>query len=43
MISSKELADTVQNVSFEYIPKALVDLANDHGGKDNITVICVEL
>lgn len=43
MISSKELAHTIQEVSFEQIPKALVDLANEHGGRDNITVICIEL
>jgi len=43
MVSSQELMDVVKGVSFEQIPKALVDLANNHGGKDNITVICIEL
>lgn len=43
MVASQELMDVIKSVSFEQIPKALVDLANNHGGRDNITVICVEL
>lgn len=43
MVASQELMDVIKSVSFEQIPKALVDLANKHGGRDNITVICVEL
>lgn len=43
MVSSKEQEDIFKTVPFESIPKALVNLANDNGGKDNITIICIEL
>lgn len=43
MVSSQEQEDIFKTVPFESIPKALVNLANDNGGKDNITIICIEL
>jgi PPM family protein phosphatase len=43
MVSSKEQEDIFKRVPFEGIPKALVNLANENGGKDNITIICIEL
>ncbi len=43
MVSSKEVLEVFKRVDFDQIPKVLVDSANAHGGKDNITVVCVEL
>ncbi len=43
MVSSKEVLDVFKRVDFDQIPKVLVDSANAHGGRDNITVVCVEL
>jgi len=43
MVSSNEVLDVFKRVDFDQIPKVLVDSANAHGGKDNITVVCVEL
>jgi PPM family protein phosphatase len=41
MLDDKELLDVVRQNKFEDIPKRLVDIANERGGDDNITVICV--
>ena len=43
MVSSNEVLDVFKRVDFDQIPKVLVDSANAHGGRDNITVVCVEL
>ncbi len=43
MVSSKEFLDVFNRVDFDQIPKVLVDSANAQGGRDNITVVCVEL
>ncbi|OJV64735.1 MAG: hypothetical protein BGO41_14145 [Clostridiales bacterium 38-18] len=43
MVSSLELLELIQNTDFYLVPQAMVDLANHNGGKDNITVICIEL
>jgi Serine/threonine protein phosphatase len=43
MVTSHELLEIVNSRPFDEIPKTMVDSANNSGGKDNITVICVEL
>ncbi|HAS72582.1 MAG TPA: Stp1/IreP family PP2C-type Ser/Thr phosphatase [Clostridiales bacterium UBA8960] len=43
MVSSQELMDVIKSEPFDRIPKTLIDLANQKGGKDNITAVCVEL
>ena len=43
MVTSQEILNVFQNVSFESIPEKLVEMANAQGGKDNITVLCIEL
>ena len=43
MVSSLELLELIQNTDLNSVPQAMVDLANHNGGKDNITVICIEL
>lgn len=43
MVSSQELMTIVRSVPLDDVPKALIDLANQYGGKDNITAVCVEL
>jgi len=43
MVSSNEVLDVFKRIDFDQIPKVLVDSANAHGGRDNITVVCVEL
>ena len=42
MLDDKELLDVVRNTKFEDTPKKLIDLANERGGDDNITVIVVQ-
>jgi PPM family protein phosphatase len=42
MIEDRELLDIVRRSDFEEIPKKLVELANERGGDDNITVIVVQ-
>jgi serine/threonine protein phosphatase PrpC len=42
MIEDRELLELVRQSTFEEIPKKLVDLANERGGDDNITVIVVQ-
>ena len=41
MVSEKEIFNMV-NKNFEMAPKELVDLANENGGFDNITVITIK-
>ncbi len=42
MLEDKELLEVVRNHKLEDMPKRLVDLANERGGDDNITVIVVQ-
>jgi serine/threonine protein phosphatase PrpC len=39
----RELVEVVSRHSFSTLPQALVDLANQRGGKDNITALCVRV
>ncbi len=43
MLEDKELLDVVRKTPFEDTPKKLIELANDRGGDDNITVIVVKV
>jgi protein phosphatase len=43
MIDDKELHDVVHSNKLEDVPKKLIDLANERGGDDNITVIVVQV
>lgn len=43
MVEDKELHDAVRNNALEDAPKRLIDLANERGGDDNITVIVVQI
>jgi protein phosphatase len=42
MLEDKEMLEVVQGARIEEIPKRLVELANERGGDDNITVIVVQ-
>lgn len=42
MVEDEELRDIVRGTSLEETPKKLVELANERGGDDNITVIVVQ-
>jgi protein phosphatase len=42
MVDDKELLDISRRTRIEEMPKALIDLANERGGDDNITVIVVQ-
>jgi len=42
MMEDRELLEVVRKTPFEEIPKKLVELANERGGDDNITVIVVQ-
>ena len=43
MLEDRELLEVVQkNKTLEDIPKRLIEMANDRGGDDNITVIVVQ-
>jgi protein phosphatase len=42
MLEDRELLETVRKTKLPDIPKKLVDMANDRGGDDNITVIVVQ-
>ena len=43
-VSKKEMIDTLKNErTIEEKATSLINLANDHGGEDNITLIIVEL
>jgi protein phosphatase len=41
MIEDRELLEIMQQLPLEEVPKRLVDLANERGGDDNITVVVV--
>jgi len=41
MVEDDEIREVVVNTSFENAPQKLIDLANERGGDDNITVILV--
>jgi PPM family protein phosphatase len=43
LVQDPELAKKLAQPSIEQVPAALVELANDRGGDDNITVICLEV
>lgn len=42
MVSNEEILKLIVNEAFDRLPNQLVSLANKMGGKDNITVVCVE-
>jgi PPM family protein phosphatase len=42
MLEDRELLEVIQNAGAEQAPQKLVDLANERGGDDNITVIVVQ-
>jgi protein phosphatase len=42
MVEDEELRDIVRGTALEETPKKLVELANERGGDDNITVIVVQ-
>jgi serine/threonine protein phosphatase PrpC len=42
LVEDKEMLDIVRRTKLEELPKTLVEMANDRGGDDNITVICVQ-
>ena len=42
MIEDREMLEVVQRAELEDVPKKLVELANERGGDDNITVIVVQ-
>lgn len=41
MIEDHEILEVIERWPFEEVPQRLIDLANDRGGDDNITVIAV--
>jgi protein phosphatase len=41
LVEDTEILAAAQGTEFERIPQVLVDLANERGGDDNITVVCV--
>ncbi len=43
MVPSNEILKVFNEESFETIPEKLVAMANQNGGKDNITVVCIEI
>ncbi|MFL5319129.1 MAG: Stp1/IreP family PP2C-type Ser/Thr phosphatase [Myxococcaceae bacterium] len=43
MVEDKELQEAVKNNQLEDAPKKLIELANERGGDDNITVIVVNI
>jgi PPM family protein phosphatase len=43
MVEDKELRELVRNHPLQELPRRLVDLANERGGDDNITVIVVRI
>jgi protein phosphatase len=43
LVEEKEILEAVRRPTFDEIPKALIDLANERGGDDNITVVCVRV
>jgi protein phosphatase len=43
LVEDREMLELVRGNAFEEVPKKLVELANDRGGDDNITVILVKV
>jgi PPM family protein phosphatase len=43
MLEDKEMLEVVRSTKIEEVPQRLVDLANERGGDDNITVIIVQI
>ena len=43
LVDDRTMRDTVRSMPLEQVPPRLVDLANDAGGDDNITVIAVRV
>jgi protein phosphatase len=41
MVEDSEILEIVSTVPLESSPKALIDLANDRGGDDNVTVVVI--
>jgi serine/threonine protein phosphatase PrpC len=41
LVEDKEILEITSRTEFSRLPQALVDLANERGGDDNITVVCV--
>jgi protein phosphatase len=41
LVDEKDILERVHNPDLSKVPRTLVDLANERGGDDNITVICV--
>ena len=39
MVEDQEILEIVRHYPLEDVPKRLIDLANERGGDDNITVI----
>ena len=43
-VTERELIDTLKNeITIDEKASLLINLANDHGGEDNITLIIIEL
>ena len=43
LVDDEEIAACVRALPLDEVPQALIDLANERGGDDNITVVAVEL
>ncbi len=42
-VGEEEILDTLATVALKDTPKALIDLANERGGRDNITVVVIQV
>lgn len=43
MVDVETVESLMRTEAFDSIPERLIDIANQNGGKDNITVVCVEI
>ena len=43
MVTTDAIHHVFVNEAIEDVPQKLIDMANDNGGKDNITVVCIEI
>jgi len=43
MVSDEDITSALSTLDIENVAKSLVDLANAHGGEDNVTVLCLEV
>ncbi len=43
LVEDKEILELARGKPVDSIPRALIDLANERGGDDNITVVCVRV